>query len=116
MDGTAISGEIHQFDRPEWAPLVALVGEDVAEDFMWMHEVELVDGRRVHAFKHRETRRYFHLLHDGGAFAYTPGGLYEPIEPEDAIREVLDVPYLGVSADAVLRARARGQQDNVEDR
>jgi hypothetical protein len=41
-----------------------------------MHEIELADGARVHAYKHVSTRRYFHLACDGRAFAYTRGGRY----------------------------------------
>ena len=35
-----------------------------------MFEVELSDGTRLHAYKHRWTRRYIHLTGDGRAFAY----------------------------------------------
>jgi hypothetical protein len=55
---------------PAWQPLIDLVGDTLVEFFMWMHEVELDDGTRVHAYKHRETRRYAHLDEDGGAWDY----------------------------------------------
>jgi hypothetical protein len=68
--GTELQGEMTQGDRPEWEPLLRIVGEDGAEDFMWMFEVEMSDGRSVHAYKHVDTRCYLHLDADGNAFAY----------------------------------------------
>lgn len=59
---------------PEWKPLVAAVGERLAEGFMWMHADELDDGSPVHAYKHIHTRRYLHLAEDGRAFEPTPCG------------------------------------------
>lgn len=35
-----------------------------------MFEVELESGLRLHAYKHRETRRYLHLDKEGRAFVY----------------------------------------------
>jgi hypothetical protein len=35
-----------------------------------MFEVELEDGRSLHAYKHWWTRRYIHLTIDGRAFVY----------------------------------------------
>ena len=54
---------------------------------MWMFEVELEDGRRVHAYKHWWTRRYLHLSLDGCAFAYIRPGCYSNEDP-DWYREV----------------------------
>ena len=34
---------------------------------MWMFEVELEDGRKLHAYKHWWTRGYIHLTLDGRA-------------------------------------------------
>jgi hypothetical protein len=56
-------------DTPTWEPLLKLAPDDI-EDFMWMFDVELDDGTRPHAYKHRWTRRYVHLTDDGRAFAY----------------------------------------------
>lgn len=58
-------GRMLQADRPDWAPLLAIAGEPLAHQFMWMHEVQLRDGRRLQAFKHIATRRYLHV--DGGS-------------------------------------------------
>lgn len=48
-----------QHDEPEWAPLVELTPDHV-DEFMWMFEVELESGLRLHAYKHIETRKYLH--------------------------------------------------------
>ena len=86
-----IAGEMCQYDEPDWRPLYDIVGVHLADWFMWMHEVELGDGHRVHAYKHIATRRYFHLGVDGRAFVYVPGarlsakGTYREIARLDAI-------------------------------
>lgn len=56
-------------------------------DFMWMHEIELEDGTRLHAYKHYETRRYLHLDHGGRAFVFAwdeNRGVDEDSEYEEA--------------------------------
>ena len=55
--------------EPVWEPLLDLAPNHV-EDFMWMFEVELEDGRRLHAYKHWWTRRYIHLTSKARAFVY----------------------------------------------
>lgn len=80
-----LSGQMRQYDEPDWAPLRDLVGMKLADWFMWMHEIELEDGSAVHAYKHIATRRYFHLAVDGRAFIYLSGGFYDEIEPRRAI-------------------------------
>ncbi len=84
-------------DQPVWQPLLDLAGKQV-EDFMWMFEVELTDGRRLHAYKHWWTRRYIHLTPDGDAFAYewpeTEGDLdapawYRKVDPIEQLDLVL---------------------------
>jgi hypothetical protein len=62
-------GRTVNFEHPVWEPLIAAAPEHVG-DFMWMHEAELEDGTRIHAYKHWETRRYLHLDHGGRAFVY----------------------------------------------
>jgi hypothetical protein len=39
-------------DEPEWQPLLDFAPDHVG-DFMWMFAVELEDGRRLEAYKHR---------------------------------------------------------------
>lgn len=45
-------GEMLRSEKPTWAPLINLVGEQV-EHFMWMFEVELEDGLRLHAYERK---------------------------------------------------------------
>lgn len=82
MDRTAlITGEMIQGDRPDWEPLThALLGW-----FMWMFEVELADGRKVHAYKHIISRDYLHLTHDGRAFVFRPEHSYAEVDLEEAV-------------------------------
>lgn len=92
-------GQVLQFERPVWEPLIELVAERV-DEFMWMHEVELEDGTRLHAYKHRETRRYLHLDHGGRAFVFIWHGSrdvdepseYEEVEPHWLLEIVLANP------------------------
>ena len=80
-----IAGKVSQYEEPDWGPLRDLVGMELADWFMWMHEIELDDGSAVHAYKHIATRCYFHLSLDGRALVYMPGGFYHEIEPRRAI-------------------------------
>jgi hypothetical protein len=54
---------------------------------MWMFDVELDDGVRVHAYKHMATRRYFHFAEDGRAFVFAGNERYREIRPRHAIYE-----------------------------
>jgi hypothetical protein len=76
---------------PCWAPLLDLASEHV-EDFMWMFEVELDDGTRLHAYKHRDTRRYLHLDHGGGAFVYCGEERYQEADPYWLLELALSTP------------------------
>jgi hypothetical protein len=92
-------GQVLQFDHPVWEPLIALAPSHV-EEFMWMHEEELEDGTRLHAYKHWETRRYLHLDHGGRAFVFTwdesrdieDPSEYEEVEPHWLLEIVLANP------------------------
>ena len=88
-DSTTIAGELGQGDRPNWEPLLAMLGEEPAGEFMWMFQVDLADGTAVHAYKHILTRRYLHLAEDGRTLAFTVSGRYRPIDPRDALAAVL---------------------------
>lgn len=110
MVGTrkAIEGELVQYETPNWLPLALIAGIDLVEDFMWMHELELADGSRVHAYKHVDTRRYLHLDDQLNAYVYAEGGRYEPIELAPALHGALSVLWLdavGCASGAVERAR-----------
>jgi hypothetical protein len=95
-----VRGEMtHQYDKPEWAPLLDLAPDHI-DDFMWMFEVELESGLRLHAYKHIETRKYLHLDKEGRAFVYIwPGpddignedesNSYREVDPQRILKEVL---------------------------
>jgi hypothetical protein len=74
-----------QADAPAWEPLEAAIGSDIAEWFMWTHEIRLVDGWRLHAYKHVSTRRYLHLTEDGRAFDSRGESFYREIRLASAI-------------------------------
>jgi hypothetical protein len=82
------SGELVQYERPVWEPLIELLGLEVVDGFMWMNELELDDGLEVHAFKSIATRRYLHLGVDGRAFRHHSSGRYEEITLREALEEV----------------------------
>ena len=87
---TVQAGTLRQYTSPNWLPLEKLIGYDLADWFMWMHELTLDDGTPVHAYKHVATRCYFHLGEDGRAFAYTRGGRYASMDPGEAIDGAFD--------------------------
>ena len=80
-----LRGTLRQYERPVWQPLLDLVGEELVEWFMWMHEIELADQSALHAYKHVSTRRYLHLSEDGRAFSYRSEAKYTEVAPCDAI-------------------------------
>jgi hypothetical protein len=64
------TGQITKGLRPDWEPLITLVGRRVVGCFAWKFALELDDGLEVHAYKSIATRRYLHLGVDGRAFRY----------------------------------------------
>jgi hypothetical protein len=84
-------GRVVNYETPVWEPLFELTSEHIGE-FMWMHEVELEDGTRLHAYKHYETRRYLHLDHGGRAFVFIWREDRE--EDEDSQYEEVDPQWL----------------------
>jgi hypothetical protein len=86
-----LSGRPTPVDRPDWDPLIDLIGLELVHWFMWMHALELADGATVHAYKHRGTRHYLHLSTDGRAFAYLPGDRYQQLD----VGEALEVAFIG---------------------
>lgn len=72
------SGEVVNWDKPNWDPLLGLARVYV-DEFMWAYEAELENGVRVHAFKHYWTRRYLFLDEQGKAWLYREDGRYEPL-------------------------------------
>lgn len=85
----SLPGDVVQFDQPVWGPLTTLLGEPLAEWFMWMHEVRLNDGTTIHAYKHIVTRRYLHLSAEPKAFTYLNGGTYLPTPLTIAVQRLL---------------------------
>jgi hypothetical protein len=73
-------GQLTQYDKPHWDPLLKLLAEYLVVDFMWMHEVALKDGTQIHAYKNRETKRYLHLSMDGRVFEYCGEDYYREVE------------------------------------
>jgi len=83
-----LPGRLTQFERPNWDPLIELVGLDLVGSFMWMNELALGDGTTVHAYKHVATRRYLHVGEDGRTFRYEGTSRYRELEPSDALEAV----------------------------
>ena len=84
----------------EWEPLEMMMratpprhrGVMVGE-FMWMGAADLVDGRRVHQYKHQDTRRYLRLDESGLAFRLVGDDYLQHASPGDAIADLeLPVP------------------------
>jgi len=86
-----LTGRLTQFERPDWDPLLDVVGLEQVRSFMWMNELELADGTRVHAYKHIATRRYLNLAADGRAFAHERPDRYREIDAAEALADVLAV-------------------------
>jgi hypothetical protein len=88
----SIRGTRRRGATPDWGPLEELLGDELCGHFMWMFGVDLEDGTRLNAYKHRWTRCYFHLAGDGRAFYYVSGGIddghYRELGPRVAIRAV----------------------------
>lgn len=76
MIGCCQGGEIIQGEEPLWEPLLRVVGERLTGTFMWMYEVELDGGLRLHAYKHIWTRSYVFLSEQSRAYQWTPCGRY----------------------------------------
>jgi hypothetical protein len=84
-----VQGEMRQWDTPDWRALeVLLDSDDLCAHFMWMHDVVLDDGTVLNAYKHRWTRRYFHLAEDGRSFYYAGDELYHELDPHTAMKTV----------------------------
>lgn len=80
--GRARKGSVEQYETPDWEPLRAIAGDELLEYFMWMHEVSLRDGTRIHAYKNIATRGYVHLTRAGDAYVYEDEELYRPIRAD----------------------------------
>jgi hypothetical protein len=73
------TGKITRGLRPDWEPLIALVGREVVGCFAWKFALELDDGVAVHAYRNIATNRYLLLAADGRALEYREADLYEEV-------------------------------------
>lgn len=73
-----------------WEPLLDLAPEDI-DAFMWMFEGELNEWTPLQAYKHRITRRYIFLDHQGRAFDEVRPARFEEVEPRLLLEEVMGV-------------------------
>jgi len=75
--------------EPTWGPLIDVLGPDLVDTFMWMHQQTVSGGETAHAYKHRETRRYLYLTAGLRAFQRTPCGRLAPVRVDHAIEAAL---------------------------
>lgn len=102
----ATPGTVVQADNPLWAPLEAVLGTGLVGWFMWMYEIRLDDGTRIHAYKHVATRRYLHLAQAGTAFAYKVESRYLPTDLAAAITDAFNGWECGRPAPGEVRLLA----------
>jgi hypothetical protein len=84
-----VTGRAVQGARPDWRPLARIMGEDLLSTFMWMYEVETAHSRRLHVYKHIETRRSLHLDRHGNAYAYLGDDRYSRVALSAVLEEIL---------------------------
>src|SRR3954451_1313112 len=82
-----LRGRMSRLERPNWDPLIDLVGLELVRWFMWMGQIELVDDTVMHAYKHVATRRYFHVAEDGRLFTYRSPDTYCEIGRAEAVED-----------------------------
>jgi hypothetical protein len=87
-DDVIVSGRGSPVDEPCWDPLEEFLPLDLCGPFMWMHAVDLHDGRRLQAYKHSETRRYLHLDDDADSYEVLDGAGYRRMRHSEAIEFV----------------------------
>lgn len=80
-----LTGEIISADAPYWTPLESVLSREQCGYYMWMGEILLENGLRIHAYKHYNTRRYLHIGVDGSSWLYDYGNRYTlaTVPPED---------------------------------
>ena len=82
------TGQITKGLRPDWEPLIRLVGRKVVGCFAWKFALELDDGVEVHAYRNIATDRYMLLAADGRALEYRADDRYEEIPAATALETV----------------------------
>jgi hypothetical protein len=91
-----LTGRMTGSDTPDWDPLLRVVGEELASSFMWMFEVATPDGARLHAYKHRHTRRYLHLDSRAGSFLYVDPDRYKRVDLALALQLAFEPLWQGL--------------------
>lgn len=71
MSAQDLHGGFGDADEPNWEPLLTVVGEELVGDFMWMFPIDLDDGTRIEAYKHRMSRRYLYLDEEARPWGYS---------------------------------------------
>lgn len=68
--GTVLKGVDVQGQDADWGPLENVLPFLACDGFMWMYEVELENGTRLHVYKHIGSRGNLHLSDRGEAYSY----------------------------------------------
>ncbi|MBE2317844.1 hypothetical protein DVA67_017815 [Solirubrobacter sp. CPCC 204708] len=98
------AAELRNFERPNWDPLLDLVGAHLVRFFMWMSEFE-VDGVHAHAYKHAATRQYLYIGEDGRLFELVGRFRYRVADRRRALEQVFE-EWEGLSPEPDEAARA----------
>ena len=120
--GEVLKGTVVQGESADWEALENVISYHACDEFMWMFEVELEDGTRLHAYKHRWNRRYLHLSARGEAFTYiwraddedfdpNAPGEYERVQLHRLLAAVLGQPRWPEVEDAEARRLAWERTD-----
>jgi len=80
-------GRLTERREPTWDPLFEFAPDEVL-DFMWMFELELADGSRAQAYKHRWTREYLYLDVFGRTYVRVGRVTYREVDPTGLRAEV----------------------------
>jgi hypothetical protein len=106
----------HPFDEPDWSPLEGFLPLELCGRFMWMHALELDDGRELQAYKHSTTRRYLFLDANADAYENLDQGQFRRMRHSDAIEQVLPSRWLLNEASEDDRRAVRRAFVNAWDR
>jgi hypothetical protein len=82
------TGQITKGLRPDWEPLITLVGRKVVGCFAWKFALELDDGVAVHAYRNIATDRYLLVASDGRTLEYREDDRYEEVAAATALETV----------------------------
>ena len=111
-----LTGVIGGADGPDWEPLLAVVGPEGADWFMWMCAIDLSDGTRLQAYKHQMTRRYLYLDDALRPWGYTGAGRYVPRGAlAEAVEDVWSSWWLSEHAEAEDAAVAWASIDRARE-